>query len=156
MPGGLPPQSIITHAQRVCRLYKLSLRTLEMSSQNRAVFRYAAVLMRDRFDKTREEKDMRKLAAMVEEGEEEAWRNQHFDPFIFKKDPNGILYERYNLPNDAVLDQWHPWEKVMYKNYFDTREQRKLEAQDYYESSFPKKGIKDLETAEYPVRGPNI
>ena len=44
----------------------------------------------------------------------------------------------------------------MYKNYFDTREQRKLEAQDYYESSFPKKGIKDLETAEYPVRGPNI
>ena len=40
--------------------------------------------MRDRFDKTREEKDMRKLAAMVEEGEEEAWRNQHFDPFIFK------------------------------------------------------------------------
>ena len=51
---------------------------------SRAVFRYAAVLMRDRFEHTRQEKDMRKLAAMVEEGEEELWRNQHFQPFTFK------------------------------------------------------------------------
>ena len=40
--------------------------------------------MRDRFEQTRQEKDMRKLAAMVEEGEEECWRNQHQQPFIFK------------------------------------------------------------------------
>ena len=40
--------------------------------------------MRDRFDETRKEQDMRKLAAMVEEGEEELWRNQHFQPFYFK------------------------------------------------------------------------
>ena len=40
--------------------------------------------MRDRFDQTSKEKDMRKLVAMVEEGEEELWRNQHFQPFIFK------------------------------------------------------------------------
>ena len=40
--------------------------------------------MRERFDKTREEKDMRKLAAMVEEGEEELFRNQHFQPFVWK------------------------------------------------------------------------
>ena len=40
--------------------------------------------MRERFDKTREEKDMRKLAAMVEEGEEELFRNQHFQPFLWK------------------------------------------------------------------------
>ena len=40
--------------------------------------------MRDRFDQTRQEKDMRKLAAMVEVGEEEAFRNQHFQPFVFK------------------------------------------------------------------------
>ena len=40
--------------------------------------------MRDRFDQTNKEKDMRKLAAMVEEGEEELWKNQHYMPFIFK------------------------------------------------------------------------
>ena len=40
--------------------------------------------MRDRFDQTNKEKDMRKLVAMVEEGEEELWRNQYFQPFYFK------------------------------------------------------------------------
>lgn len=30
------------------------------------------------------------------------------------------------------------------------------EAQAYYDSSFPQKGTKDLETSEFPVRGPNI
>ena len=152
--------------------------------------------MRERFDKTRDEKDMRKLAAMVEEGEEELFRNQHFQPFVWKvinrdaqqqiivksanapywetrltarkavsnllftfivqNDPGGILYQRYHLANDNLLDIWHPWEKVLYKNYFDTREQRKEEAQAYYDSSFPKKGIKDLDTSEYPIKGPNV
>jgi hypothetical protein len=112
--------------------------------------------MRERFDKTREEKDMRKLAAMVEEGEEELFRNQHFQPFVWKNDPGGILYQRYHLANDNLLDIWHPWEKVLYKNYFDTREKRKEEMDAYFESSFPKKGIKDLETSEYPVKGTNV
>ena len=39
--------------------------------------------MRDRFDQTNKEKDMRKLVAMVEEGEEELWRNQYFQPFYW-------------------------------------------------------------------------
>merc|ERR1712038_1865469 len=155
MASGVP-RAIITHAQRVCRLYKKTLRTLEWHARDRAVFRFAATLMRDRFEQTRQEKDMRKLAAMVEEGEEECWRNQHQQPFIFKNDPGGILYHRYALVNDGLLDLWHPWEKVLYKNYFDTREKRKEEIQAYFDSSFPKKGIKDLETSEYPVKGTNV
>ena len=48
--------------------------------------------MRDRFDQTNKEKDMRKLVAMVEEGEEELWRNQYFQPFYFKvTDIRGII-----------------------------------------------------------------
>ena len=46
--------------------------------------------------------------------------------------------------------------QVLYKNYFDTREKRKEEMDAYFESSFPKKGIKDLETSEYPVKGTNV
>ena len=46
--------------------------------------------------------------------------------------------------------------QVLYKNYFDTREKRKEEIQAYFDSSFPKKGIKDLDTSEYPIRGPNL
>jgi len=150
------PKAIITHSQRVCRLYKNALRTLEMHARDRACFRYAAVLMRDRFEQTRKENDMRKLAGMLEAGEEECFENQHFQPFIFKNDPGGILFERQMQTKDRVLDVWHPWEKVLYKNYFDTREKRKEEMDAYFESSFPKKGIKDLETSEYPVKGTNV
>ena len=87
--------------------------------------------MRTKFDKAREEKDMKLLAAMIEEGEEESFRNQNFQHFVWKNDPVGILYQRYHLANDNLLYIWHPWEKVLYKKYFDTREQRKEEAQVY-------------------------
>merc|ERR1711863_2021 len=81
---------------------------------------------------------------MVEEGEEELWKNQHYMPFIFKNDPGGILYQRAPVVNDCILDLWHPWEKVLYKNYFDTRYKRMEEAQAYYDSSFPHKGFGNL------------
>ena len=57
----------------------------------------------------------------------------------------------YFLPNFLVTSL-----QVLYKNYFDTREKRKEEMDAYFESSFPKKGIKDLETSEYPVKGTNV
>ena len=57
----------------------------------------------------------------------------------------------YFLPNVLVTSL-----QVLYKNYFDTREKRKEEMDAYFESSFPKKGIKDLETSEYPVKGTNV
>ena len=42
----------------------------------------------------------------------ECWREQHYDPSIFKADPGGIVYNREAVAPDWVLDQWHPWEKV--------------------------------------------
>ena len=63
--------------------------------------------MRDRFDQTNKEKDMRKLVAMVEEGEEELWRNQYFQPFYFKvNEIIGIIVEsRFigTIPNHVKL-----------------------------------------------------
>ena len=56
-----------------------------------------------------------------------------------------------SLPNFLITTL-----QVLYKNYFDTREKRKEEMDAYFESSFPKKGIKDLETSEYPVKGTNV
>lgn len=55
---------------------------------------------------------MRKLAAMLEQGEEEVFLKQHPQPKIFKNDPGGIMYHREPEPSDALLDYWHPWEKV--------------------------------------------
>ena len=68
--------------------------------------------MRARFEETRKEKDMRKLAAMVEAGEEEIFQNQAVAPFIYKNDEGGITYNRQAHIEDQVLNDWHPWEKV--------------------------------------------
>ena len=62
-----------------------------------------------------------------------------------------LLESFYFLPNFLITLL-----QVLYKNYFDTREKRKEEMDAYFESSFPKKGIKDLETSEYPVKGTNV
>ena len=75
-------------------------------------FRYEAVLLRARIDETRKEKDMRKLAAMLEEGELECQEAENPDPFIFRDDEGGITYNRENHYRDSLLDHWHPWEKV--------------------------------------------
>ena len=68
--------------------------------------------MRARFEATRSETDMRKLAAMVEAGEEEVFQAQSVDPFIYKDDDGGIINARQAHHPDEQLDHWHPWEKV--------------------------------------------
>jgi hypothetical protein len=78
------PQAILTHSQRVCRLYKKAQRLSEMCLDDRQQIRFEAVLLRHRFDETRKEDDYRKLGAMLEEGEDEVWRKQHPQPFYFR------------------------------------------------------------------------
>ena len=78
------PKSILTHQQRVCRLYKKAVRLVQSQHDARVNFRMEAVVLRHRFDETRKENDFRKLAAMLEEGEHEVWKNQHPQPFYFK------------------------------------------------------------------------
>ena len=69
----------------------------------------------------------------------ECWREQHYDPSVFKNDPNGICYNREAVAPDWVLDQWHPWEKVQMLDYFEKREKLKDEFNEYYEKSLTKK-----------------
>ena len=91
------PKSILTHQQRVSRLYKKAYRLIESQHDARINFRLEAVVLRHRFDETRKENDFRKLAAMLEEGEHEVWKQQHSQPFYFKvKRYNCLLH----LSND--------------------------------------------------------
>ena len=83
-----------------------------MSCSGRDIFRYHACLIRAEVEKTRQETDVRKLVGMLEAAEEECWRQQHPQPFIFKNDPDGIMWNRQAHVADDILDVWHPWEKV--------------------------------------------
>lgn len=46
----------------------------------RHIFRYQAVLLRDRFDKNRNVNDMMQASALVVAGERELFEKQHFQP----------------------------------------------------------------------------
>ena len=83
----------------------------------RAIFRYEASVMRARFDATREVKDMRYLAELLEDAQEAVFQAQQWDPFIYRNDEDGITYGRIHgfgsgYETDSKLDGWHPWEKV--------------------------------------------
>ena len=54
-------------------------------------YRYHAVLLRAEIEKTRAETDMRRLGGMLEAAEEECWKQQHPQPFIFKVKPSPSL-----------------------------------------------------------------
>ena len=131
--------------------------------------------MRARFEETRKEKDMRKLAAMVEAGEEEIFQNQAVAPFIYKNDEGGITYNRQAHIEDQVLNDWHPWEKVSailklpkilllkilailqanYIDYFNKRAEMAEEMQAYWENSLSKKFAKPP-SDEYPIISPEV
>lgn len=137
--GSVGPRPILTHAQRVCRLYKKSYRCTEDWAVSKSLFRFDACLLRARFDETLKIKDNRVLAKMVDEGEHELFEKQHADPRRFKNDPEGICYNREHDTPDWLMDSWHPWEKVQTLDFFDKREKLKEDFNDYYEKSLAKK-----------------
>jgi len=137
--AGVGPKTILTHSQRVCRLYKRALRqTLDVSFDH-AAFRFAATVLRARFDETIPEKDMRVQTARLNDAEVELRAAFQPDPSIFKNDPGGICYRRAYPYIDCLFDKYHPWEKVMLADFFDRREELKKEYEVYFEANLTKK-----------------
>lgn len=69
--------------------------SLCLISVYRDKYRYFACLLRERFDKNKDVKDMVKATELLKAGEEEFWANQHPQPYIFPDSPGGTSYERY-------------------------------------------------------------
>jgi len=115
----------VSHRERVQSLYKRVLRCMESYIVVRPEYRVRAVLMRQRFDQRKDEKDMRIARQWVEEGEEELFHNQHPIPFQYQYSPGGSAYGRDANRPDWLIDQWHPLEKAQFPKYFAQREKRK-------------------------------
>ncbi|XP_075985283.1 NADH dehydrogenase (ubiquinone) B22 subunit [Anticarsia gemmatalis] len=125
--ASVPFLGIRTHSQKVCSLYKRALRNLEAYYDRRHVYRYQAVLLRERFNQNAKETDMRKATQMLKDGEEELFMQLHPIPRKFALSEGGVAHERVVTPPDWVLDYWHPLEKAHFPEYFKRREQRKKE-----------------------------
>lgn len=131
------PTGLVTHARKVCQLYKKALRTIESYHVKRHDYRYEAVLLRQRFEENRNIVDARVAKQKLLEGQEEVFRRQHWEVYQFPNSPGGICYERYSTPQDFVMDFWDPWEKAMYPQYFAKREEMKKEYVKLYSKLYP-------------------
>ncbi|XP_074108349.1 NADH dehydrogenase (ubiquinone) B22 subunit [Cotesia typhae] len=140
------PTGIVTHAKKVCSLYKRILRNYESWYPDFLDFRYEAVLTREIFDKNKDIKDLRVAKKLLLEGEAKLEKIMHPQPLLFPESPGGCAHEREVIPPDWVLDYWHPTEKAMYPKYFALREKRKLEYMKLYDKQFPDapKEFKDI------------
>ncbi|XP_071447931.1 NADH dehydrogenase [ubiquinone] 1 beta subcomplex subunit 9 [Hetaerina americana] len=137
------PLELVSHARRVCSLYKRSLRNLESWYDRRPSFRYEAVVLRERFDRHKNEKDMIVAKDLLLKGEQELLEKRHWQPKKFAKSPGGSAFERNVVPPDWVLDYWSPQEKAAYPDYFARREQRKKEYIQWWEKQYGKYTEKD-------------
>ncbi|XP_033104775.1 NADH dehydrogenase [ubiquinone] 1 beta subcomplex subunit 9-like [Anneissia japonica] len=115
---------LLSHSQKVLRLYKKSYRHLESWITDRPDFRYEATVLRARFDEHKNEKNLQKAQELLKAGEDEFWEKQHPQPYIFIDSPGGTRYERNIPPPDWVLNWWHPTERAMYPSYFAKRQKR--------------------------------
>ncbi|CAD7086004.1 unnamed protein product [Hermetia illucens] len=138
------PTGIVTHSRKVCSLYKRALRNLEAWYDRRHIFRYRAVLLRQRFEENKNVNDPVKANELLLAGEKELFETQHFQPKKFANSPGGCAFEREVIPPDWVLDYWHPLEKAQYPEYFARREQRKKEFVAWWEKKYGKPDPKDL------------
>ncbi|KAG5894966.1 hypothetical protein JTB14_023314 [Gonioctena quinquepunctata] len=136
MSGSLT--GLVTHTRRVQSLYKRSLRSLENWYDRREVYRYQAVLMRQRFEENKNICDTRVAKDLVAKGEKELFDNQHWHPRKFPDSPGGVAYGREVVPPDWIVDYWHPLEKAQYPDYFARREERKKEFVKQWEQKYGK------------------
>lgn len=74
----------ITHQQRVMRLYRNSLKHLLSWCIDRQLWRREALILRDRFDENKYEKDRRKVNKILEAAEAEFERMKHPFPYVSK------------------------------------------------------------------------
>lgn len=135
---GIPIPELITHTRRVQSLYKRALRNIEAYVDRREVYRYHAVLLRQRFDENANVKDMRIAKCLVENGENELFNKLHWQPRKFPESPGGVAYQRVVDSPDWVLDTWHPLEKAQYPTYFAKREEHKKEYVKLWEKMYGK------------------
>ncbi|XP_032670869.1 NADH dehydrogenase [ubiquinone] 1 beta subcomplex subunit 9 isoform X2 [Odontomachus brunneus] len=147
------PSELTTHSRKVCSLYKRALRCLADWYHKTDELRYQSVLMRERFDKNKDVKDMRHANNLLQEGEKELFSNQHYQPIKFANSIGGCAYGRESHCPDWALDYWHPLEKAMYPKYFARREQMKDEYLEWYFKQYPEEKKKIEEEEKQKITG---
>lgn len=131
---------IVTHKSLVQSLFKRACRNSEAWHLRRVDIRFDQVMMRQKFEQNKNV-DMRIAKKLLEDGEDELFKNLHPMRKQFPTSPGGVAHMREPKWLDWLADYWDPIEKAAYPKYFAKREMWKKERIDRWEKSYGK--IKD-------------
>lgn len=153
-------REFISHARKVCSLYKKAARDIEAWENDFFEVRFQKLQLRKRFDDNKSIKDPRVAKRLLLQGEEEHESICHDQPPIKPYAKDGIAYGRNLESPDAVMDAYHPLEKARYPYYFAKREQLKDEYirlwQKKYKVPIPKSNFGNPILPEEPAKSPMI
>merc|ERR1719323_2787149 len=124
---------VLSHGQRVRKLYKMALQEVRNWYYEPHMVRLKSVEMRARFDEHINEPDLRIAKRLVMAGEQELASTRHPAQLKYPDSPGGINFGREQYVSDDILDQWHPYERAQYPEYFERRALRKQEYIDNWE-----------------------
>mmetsp|Transcript_4915 Transcript_4915/g.16110 ORF Transcript_4915/g.16110 Transcript_4915/m.16110 type:complete len:158 (+) Transcript_4915:126-599(+) len=100
-----PP--VLTHAQRVCRLYREALKLTSSWSVLREIFVMEADKLRAEFDANKDvDPNSKKATLLVEKGEARLYEYTHPDPYVCAYMPGGTLYMRNPPLPRVVVHNW--------------------------------------------------
>merc|ERR1712088_170550 len=111
-------QKFDSHRRKVLRLYKRCIRTTwdwAWHSRSLEIELWEMTMLRQRFEKHRNETDMVKATSLLKAGEEEWWINRHYQPYLFPSAPGGIAHmrhEKYKVDQLSKL-RHESWEDEM-------------------------------------------
>jgi len=151
-------QKFDSHRRKVLRLYKRAMKTtVEWAWHSRSleIEIWELTMLRQRFEKHKNESDMVKATALLKAGEEEWWINRHYQPIIAPSAPGGIAHmrhEKYKMAAD-VLRTWTPEERARYP---DVMEKVDKLVQFRHETWEEEMARLDAHEAEVEDRGENI
>lgn len=107
------------------------LRDIDWWEEDMLEGRFKKLVLRAKFDRNKNIKDMRQAKALYELGVKEF--NDNANPFHIHGPPfhpfskEGIAYDRNKVSPDYVMDLYHPLEKAQYPYYYAKREEMKDE-----------------------------
>ena len=136
-------RELISHTRRVCSLYKRMSRDIDFWQEDLFEARFNKLVLRSKFDKNKNIKDVRAAKALLDETEENFLSNQqhpyhaHGQP-VHAYSKEGIAYGRNLESPDYVMDNYHPLEKAQYPYYYAKREAMKEEYIKLWKKKFNK------------------
>lgn len=140
-------RELISHARKVCSLYKRMSRDIEWWEGDFFEQRFKKLQLRAQFDQHKNINDMREAKMILNEGERKF--HKEINPYNAQGTPKhpfskeGIAYSRNVESPDYVVDTWHPLEKARYPYFFAKREEMKEEYINLWKKTMMKPGETD-------------